>query len=101
MLGQMGHFVKYAPEKIEYGINRYTTEAKRLCSVLEKQLETNEYVVGNEYTIADMAIFPWIRCVEVSYGNWSDLGSYPNIELWKAKIAKRPAVIRGLEVNKL
>jgi len=57
----MGHFVKYAKESIPYAKERYTNEAKRLWGVLEKQLEGNEYVIGDEYTIADMAIFPWVR----------------------------------------
>jgi len=61
MLGQAHHFRSYAPERISYGIERYTCEANRLYSVLDDQLAPNAYVAGNDYTIADMAIFPWLR----------------------------------------
>jgi len=95
MLGQNHHFRLYAPEKIEYAINRYTNEAKRLYGVLDTQLKDNPYISGKEYTIADIAIYPWTR-------NWKnqgiDINEFPNFKRWFEKIGKRPAVIRGCEV---
>jgi len=95
MLGQCHHFRNYAPEKIEYAINRYTNEAKRLYGVLDRQLAKTPYVAGKNYTIADMAIWPWLR-------NWKgqgvDLDEVPNVKRWFAEIEARPAVQRGVKV---
>lgn len=94
MLGQAHHFRIYAPEKIEYAINRYTNEAKRLYGVLDKRLSQAQYVAG-EYSIADMAIFPWSR----SYANQGvDLADYPNVKRWFDAINARPAVQKALQV---
>jgi GSH-dependent disulfide-bond oxidoreductase len=95
MLGQAHHFRLYAPEKIEYGINRYTNEAKRLYGVLDKQLSKNRYVACDEYTIADMAIYPWARSASNQGIDWAD---YPHAKKWFDEIDARPAVQRGVKV---
>ncbi len=95
MLGQAHHFRIYAPEKVEYAINRYTNEAKRLYGVLDKQLSTNDYVVGKELTIADIAIYPWSR----SYTNQGiDIDQYPNFKRWFTHCNTIPAFVKGCEV---
>ena len=94
MLGQAHHFRQYAPEKIPYAIERYTKEASRLYSVLDKRLAEVSYVAG-EYSIADMAIFPWIVPHE---RQGQDLKDYPNLQKWFQTIQERPAVQRGLAV---
>lgn len=95
LLGQNHHFRIYAPEKIEYAINRYTNEAKRLYGVIDHQLKDNLYIAGKSYSIADIAIFPWTR-------NWKnqgiDINEYPNFKRWFEMIGERPAVQRGVEV---
>jgi GST-like protein len=94
MLGQAHHFRLYAPEKIEYAVNRYTNEAKRLYGVMDRRLGEAEYFAG-EYSIADMAIFPWAR----SHANQGvELGEFPNVQRWFDAVAARPAVQRGLKV---
>jgi len=95
MLGQAHHFRVYAPEKIEYGIERYTSEAKRLYGVLERRLAESTYLAGDDYTIADMATFPWIRNPD---RKGVDMADYPNVNRWFEDIASRPAVKRGLQV---
>jgi len=97
MLGQMGHFHKYAKEDVPYGKQRYLDEAKRLYGVLEKQLEGKDYIVG-EYSIADIATWPWVWCVEKFYGMKDEVGHFPNIERWYANIAQREAVKKGITV---
>jgi GST-like protein len=92
MLGQAHHFRQYAPEQIPYAIDRYTNEATRLYRVLDKQLAQVEYVAG-DYSIADMAIFPWILPYERQGQNLVD---YPNLKRWFDAINERPAVQRGL-----
>jgi GST-like protein len=92
MLGQAHHFRQYAPEQIPYAIDRYTNEATRLYRVLDKQLGQVEYVAG-DYSIADMAIFPWILPYERQGQNLAD---YPNLKRWFDAINERPAVQRGL-----
>jgi GST-like protein len=95
MLGQAHHFRIYAPEKIEYAINRYTNEAKRLYGVLDKQLSNTAYLAGNDYTIADIATFPWTR----SWKNQGiDMDDFPHAKRWFDEISERPAVRRGVEV---
>ncbi|MDB5712811.1 MAG: thiol:disulfide oxidoreductase [Sphingomonadales bacterium] len=88
MAGQNGHFNVYAPEKIPYAIDRYVNETRRLYGVLDKQLADSEYVAG-DYSIADMAIYPWI----VPHENHKQvLADHPNLKRWFEKIAARPAV---------
>ena len=95
MLGQNHHFRLYAPESIPYAIERYTNEAKRIYSVIDKRLSQHRYIAGKTYTIADIAIFPWTRGWEKQ---GMDLKSYPHFERWFTEINERPAVKRGLEV---
>jgi GSH-dependent disulfide-bond oxidoreductase len=95
MLGQAHHFRIYAPEKIEYAVNRYTNEAKRLYSVMDKQLQKQKFIAGNQYSVADIAIFPWLRSWENQGIDWTD---YPRLKDWFDRIAARPAVQRGVAV---
>jgi GSH-dependent disulfide-bond oxidoreductase len=95
MLGQAHHFRIYAPEKIEYAVNRYTNEAKRLYGVMDKRLATHKFIAGNTYTIADIAIFPWLRSWQNQGIDWVD---YPHLKIWFDNIAARPAVQRGVAV---
>jgi GST-like protein len=95
MLGQAHHFLQYAPEKIEYAMNRYRNEANRLYGVVDKKLEKNEWVAGGEYTIADMSIMPWMRYPE---RQGVDIEQYPNLKKWRERIAARPAVKKAVEV---
>jgi GST-like protein len=95
MLGQTHHFRIYAPEKIDYAVNRYTNEAKRLYGVIDKQLSSHAYLAGGEYTIADIATFPWLRSWNNQGIDWAD---YPHAKRWFDEIAERPAVQRGVEV---
>jgi GST-like protein len=96
MLGQAHHFRMYAPEKIEYAINRYTNEATRLYWVIDKRLSEVEYLAG-DYSIADMATFPWLRPYKYQGQKLED---YPNLKRWFDAIAARPAVQRALQVLK-
>ena len=95
MLGQAHHFRIYAPEKIPYAIDRYTNEARRLYGVLDRQLARHKYVAGAEYSIADIAVFPWLRSWKNQGIDWKD---YPSLKGWFDEIAGRPAVKRGVEV---
>jgi GST-like protein len=95
MLGQAHHFLGYAPEKIEYAMNRYKNEANRLYGVLDKQLAQSEWLACDEYTIADMATMPWLRAPERQGVNIDD---YPRVKRWRDRIAERPAVKKALEV---
>ncbi|MBC8337225.1 MAG: glutathione S-transferase N-terminal domain-containing protein [Rhodospirillales bacterium] len=94
LLGQAHHFRQYAPEKIPYAIDRYTNEAGRLYGVLERRLAEVEYLAG-DYSIADMAAFPWTRSHERQGQNLDD---FPNVKRWFAAINARPAVERALKV---
>lgn len=94
LLGQAHHFRAYAPEKIPYAIDRYTNEANRLYNVLDVRLREHEFLAG-EYSIADIATFPWLRSHE---RQGVDLDEYPNVKRWFDVIAERPAVKRGVEV---
>ena len=93
MLGQAHHFRIYAPEKIDYAIERYSNEARRLYGVINKRLAASTYLGGKDYSIADIAVFPWLR-------SWKNQGvamnDYPHLKGWFDEIAKRPAVLRGL-----
>lgn len=95
MLGQAHHFRIYAPEKIDYAVNRYTNEARRLYGVMNQQLTQHRYIAGNRYSIADMAIFPWLRSWQNQGIDWAD---YPALKQWFDGIAERPAVKRGVAV---
>jgi GST-like protein len=95
MLGQAHHFRIYAPEKIPYAIDRYTNEAKRLYGVMNRQVARTKYIAGDEYTIADIAIFPWLRSWKNQGIDWND---HPHLKGWFDEIAARPAVMRGVEV---
>ncbi|BET97547.1 glutathione binding-like protein [Xenorhabdus taiwanensis] len=88
MLGQNHHFNHYAPEVVPYAINRYVEESKRLYKVLNTQLEKTAYLGGNEYSIADIATYPWARCYEHQKIN---LQNYPAVAKWLDKISQRPA----------
>lgn len=95
MLGQAHHFRIYAPEKIDYAINRYTNEARRLYGVMDKRLSSSTYLAGEEYTIADIATFPWIRSWKNQGIDWAD---FPHAKRWFDEISERPAVKRGVAV---
>ena len=95
MLGQAHHFRVYAPERITYAVDRYSNEAKRLYRVMNDQLARSRYIAGGEYTIADIAIFPWLRSWKNQGIDWAD---YPHLKGWFDEIAARPAVVRGVEV---
>jgi GST-like protein len=95
MLGQAHHFLQYAPEKIEYAMNRYRNEANRLYGVVDRRLAENEWIAGGEYSIADMSIMPWLRFPE---RQGVDIDDYPNLKNWRDRIAARPAVKKALEV---
>ena len=103
--GGFGHFYVYAPEKYEYPINRYAMEAKRQYDVLDRTLATRRFIAGDDYTIADMAIWPWYGNLALgrAYGTaneFLDTASYKNVMRWAAEIDARPAVQRGRKVNR-
>ncbi len=95
MLGQNHHFRLYAPEKIPYAVERYTNEAKRLYGVMDKQLAQRKYIATGQYSIADIAIYPWLR-------NWANQGmdwaDYPHLKRWFDTVGARPAVQKGVTV---
>ena len=95
MLGQTHHFRVYAPEKIPYAVDRYTNEARRLYGVMNARLAKSTYIGGPEYSIADIAIFPWLRSWKNQGIDWND---FPHLRGWFDEIAARPAVKRGVEV---
>jgi GST-like protein len=95
MLGQAHHFRIYAPQKIDYAIARYTNEAKRLYGVMDKRLSKSKYVGCAEYSIADIAIYPWLRSWKNQGIDWAD---YPHLRGWFDEIEARPAVQRGVQV---
>ena len=92
MTGQYGHFNVYAPERIEYAIDRYTREVQRLLGVLDRRLAGRSFIAGEEYTIADMAAYPWINPYTKAP---LDLEPYPELRRWHAAIAARPATARA------
>ncbi|MEW2911106.1 glutathione-dependent disulfide-bond oxidoreductase [Leisingera sp. JC11] len=103
--GGFGHFYAYAPEKWQYPIDRFTMETKRQLDVLDRQLAEHEFVAGSEYTIADIAIWPWYGQLVLgrNYGDaaeFLDAGSYKNVVRWAKAIDARPAVQRGRMVNR-
>ena len=95
MLGQAHHFRIYAPEKLPYAIERYTREAHRLYGVMDKRLAQSTYLGGPSYSIADIAVFPWLRSWKNQGIDWND---FPHLKGWFDEIAARPAVKRGVEV---
>jgi len=95
MCGQTHHFRQYAPEKIPYAIDRYTNEVNRLYGVLNRQLEGKDYICG-DYSIADMAAFPWVRPYE---RQGQDLNPFPHLKAWFQRMEARPAVKRAVEVG--
>lgn len=103
--GGFGHFYAYAPEKFEYPINRFTMETKRQLDVLERQLADHAYIAGDEYSIADIAIWPWYGVLVQGklYGaaEFLSVSDYPNVIAWAERIAQRPAVQRGRRVNRV
>ncbi|MDG1530545.1 MAG: glutathione-dependent disulfide-bond oxidoreductase [Paracoccaceae bacterium] len=102
--GGFGHFYAYAPEKFEYPINRFAMEVKRQLDVLDRQLADRKFICGDDYTIADIAIWPWYGALHTNIlynaAEFLDAGSYKNVVRWSNEIAKRPASIRGKMVNR-
>ncbi len=103
--GGFGHFYNYAPSRIEYAIDRYAMETKRQLDVLDRHLADNRYMCGDDYTIADIAIWPWYGALALGKlydaGEFLDVGSYKNLGRWTNEIAARDAVIRGRMVNRV
>ena len=103
--GGFGHFYHYAPTKIEYAIDRFAMEVKRQMDVLDRQLADNEYIAGDSYTIADIAIFPWYggmaKGLRYEAGEFLSVHEYKNVVRWADMLLKRPAVKRGNMVNRL
>jgi len=103
--GGFGHFFHYAPVRIEYAIDRYTMEVKRQLDVLDKHLADKDYICGADYTIADMAIYPWMKAIPNFYtgpprgDDFLSFYSYKNLNKWIQRIEERPAVQRGMRVN--
>jgi GSH-dependent disulfide-bond oxidoreductase len=95
MLGQAHHFLGYAPEKIPYAMNRYKNEANRLYGVIDRRLRESRYIACDEYTIADMAIVPWLRFPD---RQGVEIDAYPSLKNWRDAILERPAVQRALKV---
>lgn len=103
--GGFGHFYAYAPEKLEYPIERFAMEVKRQLDVLDKNLSANQFMCGDEYTIADMAIWPWYGVLAqgnlYDAGEFLDVKSYENLQRWTEQVSLRPAVERGRLVNRV
>jgi GSH-dependent disulfide-bond oxidoreductase len=102
--GGFGHFYAYAPAKIEYAIDRFAMEVKRQLDVLDRRLADSEYLAGNDYTIADIAVWPWYgglaKGLLYGAGEFLEVEAYKNVQRWTDTIAKRPAVRRGRMVNR-
>jgi GSH-dependent disulfide-bond oxidoreductase len=103
--GGFGHFYAYAPTKIEYAIDRFAMEVKRQLDVLDRRLADNEYLAGSDYTIADVAVWPWygglVKGLLYGGGEFLSVQDYKNVQRWTDAIAKRPAVKRGRIVNRI
>ncbi len=97
MLGQATHFRRYAATPVPYAVERYTAEATRLYGVLEQRLEGRSWLAGEDYSIADIASYPWIVRFR---RQGQDLGAHPRLQAWVARLAARPAVLRGMDVLK-
>jgi GST-like protein len=102
--GGFGHFFAYAPFKIEYAIDRFAMEVKRQLDVLDRRLAESRFVAGDEYTIADIAIWPWYgnlaKGLQYGAGEFLSVQDYKNVQRWTDEIAERPAVKRGRMVNR-
>ena len=102
--GGFGHFYAYAPEKLEYPINRFTMEVKRQLDVLDRRLAETPYLAGDTYTIADIAVWSWygqlVRNTVYSAAEFLSAHEYTHVQRWTEEIANRPAVVRGLRVNR-
>lgn len=102
MFGQFGHFYKYAKENCDhpYPVERYAKETKRLLTVLDKKLEGRTYLVGEEYSIADISIFPWVGCLDQFYkaSEYLGLDSFKNVNAWYKRCSEKPASIKGAKV---
>lgn len=103
--GGFGHFYAYAPMKIEYAINRYAMEVKRQMDVLDRHLAANEYMAGSEYTIADMAIWPWYGRLAAGgvyddSASFLEVDAYEHVQRWRKQIGARPGAERGSMVNR-
>ncbi len=94
MLGQAGHFLHAAPEKIPYAVDRYLAEGRRLAEVLDRRLSEAQFLAGDEYTIADMANYPWVGYERAPM----PLDEMPNLKRWSEEVGSRPAVQRGMKV---
>jgi GST-like protein len=103
--GGFGHFYAYAPTKIEYAIDRFAMEVKRQLDVLDRRLAESPYLAGDDYTIADMAVWPWYGGVAQGLmyeaGEFLSVQDYRHLQRWTAAIAERPAVRRGRMVNRV
>ncbi len=103
--GGFGHFYAYAPERLEYPINRFTMEVKRQLDVLDRNLAEREFICGDQYTIADIAIHPWYGALAMGMlyksGEFLDVGSYTNVQRWTRGVQERSAVRRGQRVNRV
>ena len=93
MAGQMGHFVRFAPEQVPYAIKRYTDETMRLLGVMEKRLGDSVFLAGTDYSVADMASYPWVRALAEAGAT----AAFPHVNAWAAEIAARPATERAYE----
>ncbi|WP_433886780.1 glutathione-dependent disulfide-bond oxidoreductase [Pseudomonas vranovensis] len=102
--GGFGHFYAYAPEKFEYPINRFSMETKRQLDVLDQRLAQSQYLAGDSYTIADIAVWSWYGQLALgrlySAGEFLSVQDYTHVQRWAQAIAERPAVVRGLRVNR-
>lgn len=96
MFGQLGHFAHFATDKIPYAIDRYEQECARLMKVLDNQLQKHHYIAGAEYSIADMAVWPWLYCYETIYQQNLDKQAHPNLVRWYIELYKRPTIISAL-----
>lgn len=103
--GGLGHFYAYAPTRIEYAIDRFAMEVKRQLDVLDRRLANNAYLAGNEYSIADIATWPWYGALALGRaydaGEFLQVHTYENVQRWAKEIDRRPAVIRGRMVNRV
>ncbi len=102
MFGQFGHFLRFATDQCDhpYPVERYTKETKRLVEVLDKQLTGQDFIANNQYSIADIAIFPWVNCLTEFYkaDDILDMPSFKNVNRWLASCMSRPAVQKGMKV---
>lgn len=95
MQGQANHFNRFAPERIAYGMQRYTGETERLVGILDSHLKDKEYLVGNKYSIADIASYGWVNVLRFS---GVEIDDFPNLKAWWERISARPAVQKGMSI---